>query len=209
MAQQEEGWPLGLQPLNERVGLPLSRRVNGDFSGSISFNTLHTASPVSSTDSSSDLDTESTGSFFHDRSITLGSLIGASLKTSKSSRRVKKVENKKSNKTWMFSLCSRDTTDAPNVNNINSNAPSLGQFLAVERRAGNGCRRNVNVDSHSYGIYGAVMESNPLFVNGQVAPPRITECYEQADCDGTRRNGEIEHEDEGPVRFSWICGHLS
>ncbi|KAK9169645.1 hypothetical protein Syun_001785 [Stephania yunnanensis] len=51
---QEEGWPLGLQPLNMRVGLVRTR----DFSGSISFNTLITRSPSSSTDSSSDLDTE-------------------------------------------------------------------------------------------------------------------------------------------------------
>lgn len=53
---QEEGWPLGLQPLNVRVGLA-SR--NPDYSGgSVSFNTILTGSPTSSTDSSSDLDTE-------------------------------------------------------------------------------------------------------------------------------------------------------
>ncbi|KAK9098551.1 hypothetical protein Syun_025596 [Stephania yunnanensis] len=51
---QEEGWPSGLQPLNMRVGLVRTR----DFSGSISFNTLITGSPSSSTDSSSDLDIE-------------------------------------------------------------------------------------------------------------------------------------------------------
>ncbi|KAK9121852.1 hypothetical protein Syun_019469 [Stephania yunnanensis] len=54
MNQQEEGWPLGLQPLNMRVGLVRTR----DFSRSISFNTLITGSPSSSNDSSSDLDTE-------------------------------------------------------------------------------------------------------------------------------------------------------
>ncbi|KAK9121125.1 hypothetical protein Syun_018742 [Stephania yunnanensis] len=54
MNQQEEGWPLGLQPLNMRVGLVRTR----DFSGSISFNNLITGSPSSSTDTSSDLDTE-------------------------------------------------------------------------------------------------------------------------------------------------------
>ncbi|KAK9169136.1 hypothetical protein Syun_001276 [Stephania yunnanensis] len=51
---QEEGWPLGLQPLNMRVGLVRTC----DFYGSISSNTLITGSPSSSTDSSSDLDTE-------------------------------------------------------------------------------------------------------------------------------------------------------
>lgn len=54
MAQQEEGWPLGLQPLNVRAGQVRNR----GFNGSLSFNTLITGSPSSSTDSSSDLDTE-------------------------------------------------------------------------------------------------------------------------------------------------------
>lgn len=54
MKLQEEGWPLGLQPLNVRVGLARNR----NFSGSTSFNTLMSSSPSSSTDSSSDLDTE-------------------------------------------------------------------------------------------------------------------------------------------------------
>lgn len=50
---QEGGWPLGLQPVNLRVGLVRNRNL----SGSASFSTLLTASPTS-TDSSSDLDTE-------------------------------------------------------------------------------------------------------------------------------------------------------
>ncbi|KAF4391120.1 hypothetical protein F8388_009542 [Cannabis sativa] len=49
---QEEGWPLGLQPLNARVGLARNR----DFSESISFNTLISGSPTCSTNSSSDDD---------------------------------------------------------------------------------------------------------------------------------------------------------
>lgn len=49
--QQEDGWPLGLQPLSLRVGLVRNH-------GSVSFNTLLTGSPSSSTDSSSDLDTQ-------------------------------------------------------------------------------------------------------------------------------------------------------
>lgn len=50
--EQEEGWPLGLQPLNLRIGLGRSR------DGSTSFNTSLSDSLTSSTDSSSDLDTE-------------------------------------------------------------------------------------------------------------------------------------------------------
>ncbi|KAK4286524.1 hypothetical protein QN277_003069 [Acacia crassicarpa] len=55
MAQQDEGWPLGLQPLHARIGVGGNR----DNAASISFNTVITVSPFSSsTDSSSDLDTE-------------------------------------------------------------------------------------------------------------------------------------------------------
>ncbi|KAJ6948072.1 hypothetical protein NC651_002433 [Populus alba x Populus x berolinensis] len=212
MAQQEEGWPLGLQPLNARVGIPR----NGDFSGSRSFNTLITGSPTSSTDSSSDLDTESTGSFFHDKSITLGSLIGVSniLELSRKSTRARKVEvveEKKSckSKTWIFSLCSRDTTDARSVNST----PSLGHFLAVERRAAGEFRRN-----HGPVIHGPpdelelaqpVTEPNSLFVNGHVAPPTLNQsCGAGAERSG---NEELEHcSGYGvPVLFSCMCGQPS
>ncbi|ONI03369.1 hypothetical protein PRUPE_6G253600 [Prunus persica] len=76
MAHQDEGWPLGLRPLNARVGLIRSR----DFSaGSVSFSTL------------------STGSFFHDKSITLGSLLGVSgiIGLSRRSTRRRAVETSK------------------------------------------------------------------------------------------------------------------
>ncbi|KAI3474088.1 hypothetical protein Pfo_028876 [Paulownia fortunei] len=99
MAQQEEGWPLGLQPLNVRVGLVRNRDVNGHFP--------------------SILYSLSTGSFFHDKSITLGSLIGISsiLELSRRSTRgriAEPVRNKKNykTKTWFLSLCSRLSTDA-------------------------------------------------------------------------------------------------
>ncbi|KAJ0083499.1 hypothetical protein Patl1_30900 [Pistacia atlantica] len=215
MAQQEEGWPLGLQPLNARVRLTR----NGDFSGSVSFNTLITGSPTSS-DSSSDLDTESTGSFFHDRSITLGSLIGVSsiFELSKRSIRGRKseavVKEKKSNnksRTWFFSLCSRDSTDAANVNN--NNPPSLGHFLAVERRAanGNGCRRNPLSPNDIYGPDELAMaqpnlESNSLFVNGRIAPPQSSP-WHGSEVD-MRNNGGLEHVNGCgiPELFSCMCG---
>ncbi|XP_050226228.1 uncharacterized protein At3g17950-like [Mercurialis annua] len=215
MSQQEEGWPLGLQPLNERVGIP--RNNVADFSGgSVSFNTLITASSSSSPDSSSsDLDTESTGSFFHDRSITLGSLIGVSnlFEFSRKSSKVRKIEvikAKKSNKkrkTWLFSLCSRDTTDAQTVtnnddnnNNNNNHPPSLGHFLAAERRAAaDEDRRNQNPNSSIYGADEfSFAEANSLFVDGQVAPPRVISAWHEEDEQRTR-NGE-------PVLFSCICG---
>ncbi|KAL8129025.1 hypothetical protein V2J09_018180 [Rumex salicifolius] len=126
MAHQEEGWPLGLQPLKLRTG-------------SISFSTMLTnSSSTFSTDFSSDLDTESTGSYSNERSITLGSLIGVSniLELSRRSmRRGRREEPLKSKKpyncrTWLFShCCSRHCTD------VIRNPPSLGHFLDVERRA--------------------------------------------------------------------------
>ncbi|KAG4978743.1 hypothetical protein JHK82_038027 [Glycine max] len=97
MGQQDEGWPLGLlQPVNARIELVR----NSENGGSISFNTLLTGSPSSSTDSSSDLDTESTGSFFPDQSITLGSLMGVSsiVELSRRSLRGTKAELLKSKK---------------------------------------------------------------------------------------------------------------
>ncbi|XP_077222899.1 uncharacterized protein LOC143884242 [Tasmannia lanceolata] len=142
MAQQEEGWPLGLQPLNIRVGLIR----NHDFSGSISFSSFITGSPSSFSDSSSNLDTESTGSFFHDKSITLGNLIGVSSileLTRRTVRGRKPVTNdaKKSyrSKKW-FSLCAKARVNSESPNN----RPSLGHFLEVERRAARVYMRNHN-----------------------------------------------------------------
>ncbi|KAL1827559.1 hypothetical protein ACET3Z_005971 [Daucus carota] len=201
MAQQEEGWPLGLQPLNVRVGLVHMP----EFSGSLSFNTSPSASP-----SSSDLDTESTGSFFHDKSITLGSLIGVSniLEFSRRSlrkRRPQTVQIKKNNrpKTWCFSLCPRDQTDAESDCH---NAASLGHFLAVERRAEH--RR-----SHSPMIYGPEdialaqesREQNSLFVDGHVAPPQLSPwaCSDNE----RRREGVLNHTNRCgvPLVFHCIC----
>ncbi|KAM7496556.1 hypothetical protein LguiA_020970 [Lonicera macranthoides] len=212
MAQQEEGWPLGLQPLNVRVGLVRNRH---DFSGSISFNTLLSGSPTSSTDSSSDLDTESTGSFFHDKSITLGSLIGVSsiVELSRRSLRVRRrpqaIETKKTSKskTWCFSLCPKDSTDAETTNR---NSASLGHFLAVERRVANEHRR-----SHSPLNYGPDeldlaqpddREPNSLFVDGRVAPPRSSPW---GGSDGERRESRGLDQGYGcgvPFVFPCICG---
>ncbi|XP_059430590.1 uncharacterized protein At3g17950-like [Corylus avellana] len=178
MAGQEEGWPLGLQPLNVRVGLVRNRHL----SGSISFNTLLTGSPTSSTASSSDLDTQSTGSFFHDKSITLGSLIGVSsiLEFSRRSIRGRKTEpskDKKSTKSriWFFSLCLRDSSSTDDARRGN-NASSLGHFLAVERRAADDYRRNLEnpsvIGPDELALAQPFAEPNSLFVDGRVAPPQ-------------------------------------
>ncbi|KEH22841.1 hypothetical protein MtrunA17_Chr7g0237941 [Medicago truncatula] len=141
MAQQEEGWPFGLRLLNSRVGV----MRNGDFSGSVSFSTLLSGSPTPSTYSSSDLDTQSTGSFFHDKSITLGNLIRVSsfLQLSRRSSRGRVMDSSNDNKRnhkqkpWLFSLCCNLSTDAVNGND----AHSLGHYLEAERKAASTYRR--------------------------------------------------------------------
>lgn len=206
MARQEEGWPLGLRPLNARVGFVRNR----DLSGSVSFSTLLTGSPASSTISSSDLDTESTGSFFHDTSITLGSLIGVSsiLELSRRSARGRTAETSRDRrnykpKPWLFSLCSKLTTDAVN----GSNAPSLRHFLEAERRTASVYRRNIQSPT----IYGPsdfspptlpVSDTNTLFVGGQVAP--------LGEIGGRKSNNELLDGNGygAPLLFSCLRGSL-
>ncbi|KAF8395110.1 hypothetical protein HHK36_019051 [Tetracentron sinense] len=205
---KEDGWPLGLQPLNMRVGLVRDR----DFSGSMSFNTLLTGSPSSSSDSSSDLDTESTGSFFHDKSITLGSLIGVSniLELPGRSVRGKRAEalrGKKSyrSKTWFFSLCSKASEDVKSMNN----PPSLGHFLEAERRAVNNYRWSespIIYEPDEFAQARPLSESNSLFINDRIAPPRSSPWIGS---DAGRGPGEGLDHGNGygvPVLLSCMCG---
>nr|GMD10648.1 uncharacterized protein At3g17950-like [Ipomoea batatas] len=141
------------------------------------------SSPTISSISSSDLDTESTGSFFHDRSITLGTLMGVtfpalafrapsqSQKSKKKSSRVAAVAaaEEEMHRRWRrrrwWRFCRDDGDSKP---------ASLGEFLEVERRFG---------DVAFYGggaaaaeIEGVVMEAQPrneraLFADGRVLPP--------------------------------------
>ncbi|CAL0329560.1 unnamed protein product [Lupinus luteus] len=80
----------------------------------------------------------STRSFFKDRSITFGSLIGIS----RSGRMVETSANynKRNHKLkfCFFSLCSKLTTDAVSSNRTTS----LGHYLEAERRAAHTYRTN-------------------------------------------------------------------
>ncbi|WCJ28292.1 hypothetical protein M5689_009994 [Euphorbia peplus] len=185
MALQEDGgWPLGLRPVNARIGTVTNREHHHhhhhQFNGSISFTTLITASPTCSTDSSSDLDTQSTGSFFHDKSITLGSLIGVSsiLELSRrSTRRRTAQESLRDEKNcksrfWLFSLCSKLSTDAVKTEQeTRAPAPSLGHFLQAERRA---IRTSPNHFLYGPNDFSPVVplssHLNPLFVGDEIAP---------------------------------------
>ncbi|KAF3321966.1 hypothetical protein FCM35_KLT14182 [Carex littledalei] len=132
------GWPLGLRTLDFRAGLIR----NGDFSGSISFSTLFTASDNLSSVSSSDYGTELFPSVATDRSRTLGSLIGIAsmLEFSRKPINLRSTTTKRSLKIKdLFSLCLRNDLD---VNSV-AKAPSLGRFLQMERRARNTHRRTI------------------------------------------------------------------
>lgn len=159
---------------------------------------------------------QSTGSFFHDRSITLGSLIGVSsiLELSRRSIRGRRAEPLKVKKPckakpWIFSLCSRDSID---VKSTTHNTPSLGQFLAVERRAANNDQRR-NQSPNDYvpdeiSLAQPIPQPNSLFVDGRVAPPQSSSLsgFET-------ESGQSEGNDQGnnnghgvPVLFSCMCG---
>ncbi|KAM6574736.1 hypothetical protein CsatA_023063 [Cannabis sativa] len=76
MEDQEDipsGWPLGLEIMNVRL------QVERSLSSSTAvehYTNLHAPSTSFSSFSSSNLDTESTASFFQDHSVSLGRLIG-------------------------------------------------------------------------------------------------------------------------------------
>ncbi|KAM0953548.1 hypothetical protein DsansV1_C01g0001171 [Dioscorea sansibarensis] len=153
---QDGGWPLGLVR-------------NLDFSGSLSF-TLSSSSV-----SSSDLDTESSRSFFYERrSITLGSLIGFSEKQDS----LKEKKNQKA-KTCL-SLCSMTQF----INNCQkasaTHTPSLGHFLEAERRR--------NQSPITYELHGlpdnkpSPESANTLFSNGFIVPPKVGEPVKKQTC---------------------------
>lgn len=153
-----------------------------------------------------------TGSFFHDKSITLGSLIGISniLELSRRSARGRLPEpvirNKKNYKsrTWLLSLCSRQNTDAVSMNT------SLGHFLETERRAAATNYRRPNPSPLAYGAddFSHDSDSNPLFDRGRVAPPQSGSWADER----TLSRDLLSHasnEDGTPLLLSCLCGNWS
>ncbi|KAL7583665.1 hypothetical protein Lser_V15G42364 [Lactuca serriola] len=197
--QVEEGggWPLGLQlqPLNLR---------STTHADAVSFTTLLSGSPSSSSDSSSDLDTQSTGSFFHDRSITLGNIMGVSSIVELSRRSLSrgrmisrtpslgtKTKSNPKLKSWCFGfcLCQRERFDVIDVST--NNVVPLGHFLEVERRADQVHRQG----QRSPLIYGADEltlaqpfgeTSNSLFVDGRIVPPTKSSPWTSINTDESR-----------------------
>lgn len=139
---------------------------------------------------------QSTGSFFRDKSITLGSLIGISsfLELSRRSTRrrvtetIRDQKNSYKSRTWLFSLCSKLTTDAVDTNN----SQSLGHFLEEERRAANIYRRNIQTPGDFSPVIMHNSEPNSLFVGEQISPS--TDAALRAEEDGRKSDREIlEH----------------
>ncbi|EEF31597.1 uncharacterized protein At3g17950 [Ricinus communis] len=187
------------------------------------------SSPTNSSISSSDLDTESTGSFFHDRSTTLGTLMGvtfpaitfrapsqsrdnhvtagggvaaiASTTSTAANRNKKNKKNKRSplelqrRRRW-WRLCS-DGESKP---------ASLGEFLEVERRFGDGAFFG-NAAAELEGVMAAQQQQqeqeqhqqgNGLFADGRVLPPASAQVVD----DGTSTAGILCR---FPVSLTGIC----
>ncbi|KQK10514.1 uncharacterized protein LOC106866167 [Brachypodium distachyon] len=117
----EDGWPLGLGTLDARTGVIRSI-------GSSSPGTAFTPSHCVSSFTSSDLDTESIWSLPRGGGgMTLATLIG--LVDAMESRRARRSRRGRL-RALLLSLCLRS-----HLENGGSAAPSLGQFLEMERRA--------------------------------------------------------------------------
>lgn len=163
---------------------------------------------------------QSTGSFFHDKSITLGRLLGVSgiIGLSRRSTRRRALETSKGKKNhkskpWLFSLCSKLTSDSVNESN---NTPSLGHFLEAERRASN---NNINRRNHGGPIdYGTdnfssavpVSDPNRLFIDGLVAAGQPSSS-ERADGGARSNNWELLEYGNGfgtTLVSSCLCGQL-
>ncbi|KAK9278706.1 hypothetical protein L1049_028281 [Liquidambar formosana] len=164
------------------------------------------SSPTISSVSSSDLDTESTGSFFHDRSTTLGTLMGVSFPAISfrphsqpsethvpaagndepssagntpggcgggGGRRSKRGKNQSKKalvvaaerrRRW-WKLCSDDT----------AKPASLGDFLEVERRFGDGAFYGAAAELEGVVVPPEGNGQRLLFADGRVLPPAQVE----------------------------------
>ncbi|KAJ7224010.1 hypothetical protein O6H91_11G099700 [Diphasiastrum complanatum] len=147
MALQEErsstGWPFGLQPVNTRLRLETFRWEDPSV--------FITSSPSYS--SSSGLETESTASFFGEKSVTLGRLIGftyvhslsSALRQSRNSYSTRvwlpHYKKKKKSRSWVKWFSNLMPCQIPKGNQSccidgRDNLPSLGQMLNLEELQG-------------------------------------------------------------------------
>ncbi|XVF09444.1 hypothetical protein REPUB_Repub07fG0093100 [Reevesia pubescens] len=182
------------------------------------------SSPTISSVSSSDLDTESTGSFFHDRSTTLGTLMGvsfpaitfrapsqhhretqptnAALSSTGSKPKKRRAPaflaerlGRRRRKWWQ--LC-RDGDVKP---------ASLGEFLEVERRFGDGAFYGAAAELEAvmgtpHDEHQEATNGRTLFADGRVLPPAPPPAGDDDDDDGTSTAGVLCR---FPVSLTGIC----
>lgn len=183
---RSNGWPLGLQQ-----PLQIVRRGFGEAPS------FFMSTPSVTSESSSDLDTESTGSFFPEKSTTLGSLIGiqSSSRSDQSQALVlahgmTESERRKSISTGTSSSLARSRTSwCPMLGcrgGSNREAlgmsPSLAHLLEEERKATGsqrqGSNNNVEEGAHTENDGGAIatpallVHQNTLFDEEGILPPQ-------------------------------------
>ncbi|CAK8534269.1 unnamed protein product [Lathyrus sativus] len=176
------------------------------------------SSPSISSISSSDLDTESTGSFFHDRSTTLGTLMGVSFPAIAfrvpsqhrqsysdagvcASGSIRNASNKKKKRTAAASVAAERRRKWWQLCRDSDARPaSLGDFLEVERRFGDGAFYETAAE-----LEGMVAEADHqqrnggrvLFADGRVLPP--------AEDVGSRESPAESLCNRFPVSLAGIC----
>ncbi|KAK4750823.1 hypothetical protein SAY87_004305 [Trapa incisa] len=161
---------------------------------------LATSSPTASSISSSDLDTESTGSFFHDRSTSLGTLMGVSFPAitfratsqqrnsdpqadapggSGTSRKSQKKKKKKKNKNAALPSAAAVVAERRRrrwwrlCRDDGARNASLGEFLEIERRFGDGAFFDGAPAAELHGSEAAQSgNGRVLFADGRVLPPQ-------------------------------------
>ncbi|XP_027121809.2 uncharacterized protein At3g17950-like [Coffea arabica] len=168
------------------------------------------SSPTISSVSSSDLDTESTGSFFHDRSTTLGTLMGVTFPAitfrapSRSHSQHRQLQTATTN--GPVNVCRRNKKAKKNRavamaaeederrrwrrrrwwrfcrDECDCQPSSLGEYLEVERRFGDGAFFG-GAATELEGVGGIHMQPTDgrvLFANGRVLPPAQVDEAESA-----------------------------
>ncbi|GLJ15980.1 hypothetical protein SUGI_0264540 [Cryptomeria japonica] len=169
------GWPLGLETVNIRVEI-----MNGIRA--MERTPFHLTTPSSSSLSSSNLDTESSTSFFTERSTTLGNLIGIT-PTQHTSGNVhseelrwmstngRRAKNNGKMRSWRLLIgCTDMNIDESAVSKTdNNNAPSLRDLLEAQRSA-----RTVEENVYINVMYEASeLEITPLLLGGQGIPESL------------------------------------
>jgi len=133
------------------------------------------------------------------------SLLELSRRSSRGREMIPSKENKKNHKLkpWLFSLCTKLTTDAVSANHVC--VPSLGQYLEAERRARNTYRRNQRAFILGHNVCSPVQESNSPFVGSQVSLSSPASLGE----DSGRETNRSLKQNNGygtPISFPSLCG---